>query len=98
MTKPYVRPGYTEVTPYLTVVGARRPLEFLQAVFDAQVLERAEQQDGGIAHATTRIGDAIVELSDATEQWGATPAAIHIHVPDVERTHRRDRQAGAPEH
>lgn len=95
MLKNYIRPGYSEITPYLTVVGAQRLLEFVQAVFDAQVLDRAERADGKILHATIRIGDAVIEMSEVSEQWGATPAAIHIYVPEVEQAHRKAVQHGA---
>ena len=95
MSESYVPDGFTRVTPYLTVNGAQKLLDFLVAVFDARVADRSERPDGKLAHAVVRIGDAHIELSDATEQWGPTPGAIHIYVPDVDRTHRRALESGA---
>lgn len=95
MSEPYAPDGYPRVTPYLTVSGAQRLLDFLVAVFDADVVDRSEKSDGKLAHASVRIGDSLVELSDATEQWGPMPGAIHIYVLDVNQTHRRALENGA---
>src|SRR2546427_12292096 len=94
MSEPYVPDGYARVAPYLTVNGAQTLLDFLVAVFDARVADRSERPDGKLAHAAVRIGDAHIEVSDATEQLGPTPGAIHIYVPDVDRTHRRALERG----
>jgi len=79
VSESYVPDGFTRVTPYLTVNGAKKLLDFLVAVFDARVADRSERPDGKLAHASVRIGDSHIELSDATEQWGPTPGAIHIY-------------------
>ncbi len=52
MSEPYAPDGYTRVTPYLTVNGARKLLDFLVAVFDAEVVDRVERSDGRLAHAS----------------------------------------------
>src|SRR5438876_5813683 len=83
MSEPYVPDGFTRVTPYLTVNGAQKLLDFLVAVFDARVVDRAEQPDGKLARAAVRIGDSTIELSEAAGKWGPMPGAIHIYVPDV---------------
>lgn len=95
MSESYAPDGYTRVTPYLTINGARRLLDFLVAVFDAEVVDRVEHSDGRLAHASVLIGDSHVELSEATEKWRAMPGALHIYVPDVDRTHRRAIENGA---
>jgi len=86
MSEPYAPDGFTRVTPYLTVNGAQKLLDFLVAVFDARVADRSERPDGKLAHATVRVGDSHIEVSEATEQWGPIPGAIHIYVPDVDHT------------
>lgn len=94
MNPKHVPPNYRSLNPYLTVSGAERLLAFLQKVFDAEVID--DHRDGGrIAHAAVKIADGVVELSEATEQWGAMPGAIHIYVPDVDATYRRALDAGA---
>ena len=90
----YKPEGFHSVTPYLTVNGAAKLLEFLKEAFGAEELGRHLGPDGRIAHACTRIGDSFVELSDATEQWPATPCALHIYVPDVDAVYQRAVKAG----
>jgi PhnB protein len=89
----YIPEGFRTVTPYLTVKGAPQLLEFIKRVFDAEELSVTEHE-GRIAHAAVRIGDSTVELSEATEQWGATPGALHVYVSDIDAVHRRAVEAG----
>jgi len=95
MSEPYVPDGFTRVTPYLTVNGAQKLLDFLVAVFDAGVVDRAEQPEGELARAAVRIGHSTIELSEAAGKWGPMPGAIHIYVPDVDQTHQRALRNGA---
>jgi len=87
MSEPYVPDEYPRVSPYLTVDDAHRLLDFLVQDFDAEVVDRAERSDGKLAHAAVRIGDSIIELAEATDRFGPMPGAIHIYVPDIDRTH-----------
>lgn len=94
MTAKHIPPRYNSLNPYLTVTGADRLLDFLKTVFDAEIID--DHRDAGrITHAAVRIADGVVELSEATEQWGPMPGAIHIYVPDVDATYRRALAAGA---
>ena len=92
----YKPAGLTAVTPYLTVAGAARLIEFLQAAFGAEVVGRYDAPDGSrVMHAALRIDDAMVETGDANSDWGATPAALHLYVADADATYRRALDAGA---
>ena len=94
MAPHHVPDGFTAVTPYLTVDGASRLIEFITRVFDAEEVARYEE-DGKIRHATYRIGDAVIELSDSTKQWAPTPASLHVYVPDTDAVYGRALAAGA---
>ncbi len=85
----YMPDGYTEVTPYLTVVDAHKLLHYLVAVFDAQMIRKVEESDGRLKHAAVKLGSAHIEMSEASEEYPPTPAAMHIYVPDVDATHGR---------
>lgn len=87
MSESYVPEGYSRVIPYLTVEDANRLLDFLAQVFEAEVVDKNDRSDGKLAHAAVRIGDSIIELAEASDRFGAMPGAIHIYVPDVDRTH-----------
>lgn len=97
MSETYVPDGYARVTPFLTVDGAHRLLDFLVQVFDAQIVDKTERPDGKLAHAAVRIGDSSIELAEATDQFGAMEGAVHIFVPDVDDTHRWALENGGQE-
>jgi hypothetical protein len=43
--------------------------------------------DGRIDHADVRIGDSLVMLSEASEQYPARSCVHYVHVPDVDATY-----------
>jgi uncharacterized glyoxalase superfamily protein PhnB len=87
--------GYTTVTPWLISTDTARELEFIAAAFDGEELGRVVGEDGRIGHAETRIGDAIVLLFDAPDDWPPTPCFLRLYVADADRTFRRAQAAGA---
>src|SRR5919197_647144 len=87
--------GYHTVTPYLTVQGAAKLIEFLKQAFEAHESERITRPDGTIGHAEVRIGDSVVMMGDATPEFAPMPAMIHLYVHDVDAVYQRALQAGA---
>lgn len=67
------------VTPYLHVAGAARFIEFLKSTFDAETRECHGDDDGIIHHAKVAIGDSVIELSEAREDYAPMPAAMHVY-------------------
>ncbi len=86
--------GYHSVTPYLLVAGIPKLLDFLKLAFGAAERERMTSPDGAIRHAEVKIGDSIVMMGEATEQWKAMPATVYVYVPDTDATYQRAVQAG----
>ena len=90
----YKPEGFHSVTPYLTVEGAAKLLEFLKQAFGAEEIGRYPEPGGRIAHAAVRIGDSMVEMSDSTSEWPPTPCSLHFYVPDVDAVYQRAIKAG----
>src|SRR5215213_2432347 len=86
--------GYSTVSPYMVVEGAQRVIDFLQRAFGAAALRRYERPDGSVMHAEVRIGDTVVMLADASEQWPAFRSMLHVYVSDVDAVYRRALEAG----
>jgi PhnB protein len=86
--------GYSTVSPYLIAAGAQAVIDFLKQAFGAEELRRYDLPDGSIMHAEIRIGDTVVMLGDAGENWPAVPAHLHVYVDDVDATYRRALEAG----
>lgn len=94
MAIPHVPEGYHTVTPCLLVEGAAELIQFLETVFEATPVFITYHGDK-IGHAALQIGNSMLELADACEEWGQTSAAIHLYVPDVDATCQKALAAGA---
>lgn len=85
--------GFHTVNPYLAVEGAAQLLDFLAKAFGAEdVGQRFKSPDGAIMHAVVRIGDSMVEVSDAPAE--PMLAALHLYVEDTDASYRRAIEAG----
>jgi PhnB protein len=104
MAKP-IRDGFHTATPYLTVKGAARALEFYKRAFGAHETDRMTNPDGtSVMHAELRIGDSMLMLCDefpqpgagrSPESLGGTTSAVFLYVPDVDAAFKRAIDAGA---
>jgi PhnB protein len=87
--------GFHTVTPYLTVHGVAKLMDFLKQAFDAKEIERMPGPDGKIGHAQMKIGDSMIMMGEAMGQWGPMPASLYLYVPDTDALYKRAIQAGA---
>jgi PhnB protein len=87
--------GYHTVTPYLTVRGVRRLLEFAKQAFDAEVKFQMPRPDGEVAHAEFRIGDSMIMAGEPHDQWPPAPGVLYLYVPDVDAVFQKAVAAGA---
>ena len=102
MAKP-IPEGFHTVTPYLAIDGAADAIEYYKKAFGATELNRMDGPDGLIAHATIKIGDSFVMISDpfpqstvkAPNTLGGTSASIMLYVEDVDAVVKKAVDAGA---
>jgi uncharacterized glyoxalase superfamily protein PhnB len=94
--------GFHSVTPYLAVNGAAQALEWYKKAFGAKELMRHEGPGGKLIHASMKIGDSIVMLSDTFEgghkdplALGGSPTTLHIYSKNVDVFWQRAVEAGA---
>ena len=88
--------GYHSVTPYLTVRGAPKVIEFLKQAFGAEMPhEPTKRPDGSIMHAQVKIGDSILMISDPSERAQATSDMIYLYVANVDAVYQKALKAGA---
>jgi PhnB protein len=96
MSNPKIVPeGYHTVTPYLIVKGAEKLLEFAKSVFDATVISTMKSPDGTLGHTEIRIGDSVLMLAEAREEWRTMPTMLYVYVADADATYQRSLAAGA---
>lgn len=86
---------YRTVTPYLVVPNGDAEIQFLEAAFGAAASLCERKPDGSVMHAELRIGDSLVMLGQAGEQWKALPAALYLWVENVDKVYGKALAAGA---
>lgn len=95
--------GYHSVTPYLTVRGAAKAIEFYKDALGATEVMRFAMPDGTVAHAEVEIGGSRVMLGDempghgarGPESLGGTTGGLCVYLPDVDAAFDRAVAAGA---
>ncbi|CAJ0725265.1 MAG: VOC family protein [Ralstonia sp.] len=97
--------GYHSVTPYLSIKGAARALDFYKQAFGATELVRMDGPNGTIAHAEIRIGDSPIMMSDeapdtvcaSPDTLQSTSVGLMIYVPNVDAVFANALKAGGTE-
>ena len=89
--------GRHSITPFITVDGAAKFIEFAKKAFNAkESMTMPGDNPGMIGHAELKIGDSHIMLMDPMEGgFKASPASLYIYVDDVDATYKRALQAGA---
>lgn len=100
---PPIPEGFHALTPHLVCKGAVRAIDFYARAFGAQEVFRLTAPDGSLIHASLRIGDSMLMLTDecppmgafSPQKLGGTPVTIHLSVTDVDAAFARALAAGA---
>jgi PhnB protein len=92
------------ITPYITVKGAAKAIEFYKKAFGAvENAARYTEPGGRVGHAEIAIGGARLMLSDehpeidvlSPQSLGGTPTMFHLTVADAAATVARAAAEGA---
>lgn len=90
----YAPEGLRSVNLYLHAVGAPALIEFMKNAFAAEEVIVVRTPEGAVAHARIRVGDSVIELSEAHGQYQPLPCGIHYYVPDCDAVYERAVRAG----
>ena len=93
------------INAYLFVDDAKAAVDFYIKAFDGSLGDLMEAPDGSIMHASVRIGDSSLMLSQANAQWGTkspkelggSPATLHLYVRDADAVFARAIDCGCQE-
>ena len=91
----YAPEGFRSVTSGVRVAGLKEFLAFARKAFAAKVAEEDKNASGVVFHAVARIGDTLLECSEAHGEWGPRTVAMHLYVPDADSVWRAAVTAGA---
>ena len=94
--------GMHSVTPYLTVKDAPAAIEFYLRAFGAEEQQRIPGPDGRLLHASLKIVDSVIMMSEEFPEFGGkgplalggSPVSIHIYVEDVDSAWAKAVNAG----
>ncbi len=106
MIKPNVKPipeGMHSLTPLLTCAGAADAIDFYKKAFNAVEVSRLPGPKGKLMHASLRIGNSALMLTDEFPEWGGlgpkllkgSPVTVHLYVENVDAAVEQAVAAGA---
>jgi PhnB protein len=106
MSKVNYKPEHCNtINTYLFVDDGKAAVEFYVKAFDGVLGDLMEGPDGSIMHASVRIGDSALMLSQANPQrgtqspqsLGGSPAMIHLYVTDADASFAKAIDCGCKE-
>jgi PhnB protein len=95
--------GYHTITPFITVRGGAKAIEFYKQAFGATEVMRFEMPGGGVAHAEIEVSGSRVMLADEMPEWGnrgpetlgGATGGLCVYVPNVDEAFEKAVAAGA---
>ena len=90
------RQNLHSITLYLLVADADASIAFMQDVFGGE-LQMREADGERVRHAQVCVGDSVVMLGQASEDFAAIPGAAYIFVGDVDACFAKAIALGADE-
>jgi PhnB protein len=87
--------GYSTVTPYLIVDEAAKLIEFIKNAFDGKVTFITHRDDKKIMHATVKIGDSTIMISDTMEDNKTQTSMLYLYLENADAIYKKAIQAKA---
>lgn len=91
--------GTNTITPYLTVKGADKAVEFYKYVLNAKDDYRLDGPDGKIMHVSLKIGDSKIMMTERRPEFdkqgmGETRNYTYVYVDDPDATIAKAKEKG----
>jgi PhnB protein len=83
------------ITPGFNVVDVPNFMEFLKTAFYATEAFRSEGPDGTIRHLRMRVGNTILSIGSARDEYQPLPSMLYMYVDDADVVYQRAIDAGA---
>lgn len=104
MSSPFLRPGFSSVSPFLVFRDAAKALDYYRHAFGAIELSRHSDAAGVLRHGEFKIGDSTFMLTTecaefafmrSVETLGDSPVQFFVYVEDVDALFQRVLDLGA---
>ena len=86
---------YQIITPYLILKNSGSFIQFMQDVFNAELLNKHMRDENIIMHAEIKVGNSIIMIADSTDKFPPMNAALFIYVEDADITYNKALNKGA---
>ena len=90
-----IPPGYSQVTPYIFADNASDYIEFLIQGLEGEEMGQTVTPDGVIANCEMRIGTAMIMVSQSSDDYPPSRAALYLYVANADESMARAIQHGA---
>jgi hypothetical protein len=70
-------------------------IDFLTQAFDAKETYRLDGPNGAVMYAEVKIGNSMVIVGEATDQWKPMPTTVALYGEDTDGWYQRALRAGA---
>ena len=87
--------NYPRVSPYLIVKDVGETMEFVKKVFNAEEKEKMILPDGTINHGEVKIGNSVIMMGRANEQFPPLSSMLYIYVEDTDAAYKKAIELGA---
>jgi PhnB protein len=87
--------GYNTITPYIISPDAEGLIDFVEKTLDGTLMNRFDRDDGSVQHAEVRVGDSVLMIGGANDEFPPFPLMAHLYVDDVDRVHAKAVTNGA---
>jgi len=86
---------YGTISPFIMVDDIDRQIDFLQAVFNAEVKGNLKNAEGLSVHAEVIIGNSIIMLGRGSSSLPSQPSMNYVFVADATSVYKKALELGA---
>jgi PhnB protein len=86
--------GFHTITSYFIVNNGKAFIDFVKNAFGAAEQRISTMPDGRIMHAQLKIGDSIIMMGEATNDWQPMPSVIYMYMQDIDEVYNNAISAG----
>ena len=86
--------GHNAIMPYLMMEDAAGFIEFIKAVFNAE-MTHYDIKDGIVGHCEARFSGGTIMFSSSRDEWKPQTANMFVYVENADETYAKALQNGA---
>ncbi|MEJ1238735.1 VOC family protein [Chryseolinea sp. T2] len=81
--------GFHTITPFLIVNDAHELLSFIEKGLGGKTQYKLEDDDGKIVHASARVGDSAIMISDTMQGMEPVTAMLYLYVENADNLYNQ---------